>query len=228
MTYRQATLLLESLGTAQNRKVYARHGVGNEMYGVSFADLGRLHREIKKNHALAQELWRSGNHDARVLATMVADPHEASLQLLDEWRRDLDNYVITNAFSRFVAATRFAEKRMEQWTKSSREWTGRAGWLILARLATKDDAAEDEYFAAYIPIIEERIHKAKNRVRDAMNAALIAIGGRSAALEEKAVAAAVRIGKVEVDHGPTGCKTPDSVTYIRKTGARKRHRSVTC
>ncbi|HUG82902.1 MAG TPA: DNA alkylation repair protein, partial [Bryobacterales bacterium] len=211
MTYRHAMLLLKSLGTAQNRKILARHGVGKEMYGVSFANLNRLTKEITKDHALAQELWRSGNHDARVLATTVADPLEVSPQLLDAWKSDLDNHVITDAFSRLVAKTRFAQDRLEHWTKSSQEWTGRAGWLVFALLAMKDGALEDEYLEARIPMIEERIHKAKNRVRDAMNSALIAIGARSAALEEKAVAAALHIGKVEVDHGRTGCKTPDAV-----------------
>jgi hypothetical protein len=155
---------------------------------------------------------------------MVADPQEASPQLIDDWKNDLDNYVITNAFSSFVAATPVAQKRMEKWTKSPQEWAGRAGWLILARLAMNDGALEDEYLEGYIPMIEQRIHKAKNRARDAMNSALIAIGARSAALEAKAVSAALRIGKVEVDHGRTGCKTPDAVTYIRKTRARKRRR----
>ncbi len=217
-------LLLKSLGTAQNRKILARHGVGKEMYGVSLANLNRLTKEITKDHALAQELWRSGNHDARVLATTVADPLEVSPQLLDAWKSDLDNYVITDAFSRLVAKTRFAQDRLEHWTKSSQEWTGRAGWLVFALLAMKDGALEEEYLEARIPMIEERIHKAKNRVRDAMNSALIAIGARSDALAEKAVAAALRIGKVEVDHGRTGCKTPDAVAYIRKTRARKKRR----
>ena len=37
---------LESLGTAQNRKVYARHGVGEPLYGVSYANLGRVEKRI--------------------------------------------------------------------------------------------------------------------------------------------------------------------------------------
>lgn len=37
---------LEAQGTAQNRKIYARHGVGEAMFGVSYATGGsRLHRE---------------------------------------------------------------------------------------------------------------------------------------------------------------------------------------
>jgi len=64
------------MGTAQNRKVYARHGVGEDMYGVSYSNLGKLRKSIKRHHALAEQLWATGNHDARVLATMIADPAE--------------------------------------------------------------------------------------------------------------------------------------------------------
>ena len=54
-----------------------------------------------------------------------------------------------------------------------------------------------------------------------MNNALIAIGGRNAKLKKLALAAAKKIGKVEVDHGDTSCKTPDAAAYINKMWARK-------
>ena len=44
MTERQALAELRKVGTAQNRKVYARHGVQGPMFGVSFADLARQKR----------------------------------------------------------------------------------------------------------------------------------------------------------------------------------------
>ena len=70
--------------------------------------------------------------------------------------------------------------------------------------------------------IEREIHGRKNRVRDAMNSALIAIGIRNERLEETALAAAARIGRVEVDHGETNCTTPAATAYIRKAVARRR------
>jgi hypothetical protein len=82
----------------------------------------------------------------------------------------------------------------------------------------------DDEFEPWLETIEAGIHGAKNRVRHAMNSALISIGGRSAALEKKAVAAAKRIGRVEVDHGDTGCKTPDAIPYIQKMRARAKAR----
>ena len=65
---------LERMGTVQNRKIYRRHGAGEKLYGVSFANLGKLKKHIKTDHQLAQRLWASGNVDARTLATMVGDP----------------------------------------------------------------------------------------------------------------------------------------------------------
>lgn len=215
---------LESLGTAQNRKVYARHGVGTKLYGVSFANIDKLQKRIKVDHDLALSLWATGNHDARVLATRIADPAAATVSLLDEWKNDLDNYVVAGAFASFVEKTSLARKRMEQWTRSKQEWVGRSGWLLLAKLAMNDSGLPDDYFAPYLDKIENGIHAAKNRTRDAMNAALISIGLRSPGLRRKAVAAARRIGNVEVDHGQTNCKTPGAESYIHKAWQRKKQR----
>ena len=208
---------LKQLGTAWNRKVYGRHGVGENMYGVSFAKLNKLAKRIKTNHELAGKLWATGNHDARVLATRIADPHKMTSRELDAWARDLDNYCLTDCFSGLVSNARHARTKMEKWGKSKGEWTGRAGWLLLAHLAKKDGELTDRYLEQHLGTIEHEIHSRPNRVRDAMNSALIAIGIRNPKLEKKALAAAKRIGKVEVDHGATSCKTPDAAAYIRKT-----------
>jgi len=213
---------LESLGTEQNRKVYRRHGVTDSLYGVSSANIEKLRKRIKLDHALALGLWASGNHDARVLSTMIADPRQATDSLLESWSKELGNYVLTDAFVKYAGRTALARKKMEKWSKSNKEWIGSAGWQLLGFLAMEDKQLADDFFEGYLEIIERDIHTGKNRVRHAMNSALIAIGVRNSRLEKKATAAARRIGKVEVDHGETGCKTPDAVEYIYKTLNRKR------
>ncbi len=55
-----------------------------------------------------------------------------------------------------------------------------------------------------------------------MNDALISIGVFKPTLRKQAIEAAQRIGRVEVDHGETTCKTPDAVPYIEKASNRKR------
>jgi 3-methyladenine DNA glycosylase AlkD len=221
MTFEETMSALEAAGTEQNRKVYARHGVREPMFGVSYAALGKLHKRIKTDQALAEQLWATGNHDARILATRIASPKTIQASTLEAWARDLDNYVITDAFANLVAATPHANEKVEAWRASKGEWIGRAGWLALAIASRSDRTTPPEAYEARVAEIEARIHQAPNRTRDAMNAALIAIGARGEPLTAKAIAAARRIGKVEVDHGETGCKTPDAEAYIIKTLARK-------
>ncbi len=215
---------LEEMGTAQNRKVYTRHGVRDQMFGVSYANLNRLARTIKRDHSLACQLWETGNHDAQVLATKVADPALADGKLLDDWVADLDSYVISDAFAGLVGNSPFARAKAEEWSPADGEWRGRAGWLLVANLAMKDTDLPDDYFLGVLETIQQEIHQRRNRVRDAMNWALIAIGIRNDSLEAAALQTAALIGKVEVDHGQTNCKTPDAADYIRRTLDRKKEK----
>ena len=217
---------LKSLGTAQNRKVYGRHGVEGPMFGVSYKDLGRLTKKLKTDHRLARRLWASGNHDARVLATMVADPAHVDSSMADRWVKDLDNYVLTDALAGLVGKSPVARVKADKWIRSKQEWIGAAGWAIVARLAMSEPELKDAYFADLVRRIEKRIHAAPNRTRHSMNTALIALGVRNPSLRKPVLAAARRIGKVEVDHGQTGCKTPDAAAYIAKTLAHRRKKTA--
>lgn len=226
MTFTEVMQQLETLGTEQNRTIYGRHGVTAPMFGVSFGNLNTLKKRVKRDHALAQQLWATGNHDARVFATMIADPRQVDRALLDAWVRDLDNYTLTDAFAGLVKQTPFAHELMEAWRDADDEWTARAGWHLLAHLAMQEKALPDDFFLPFLDTIEREIHSRPNYVRDAMNNALIAVGIRSDALEAAALGSAARIGTVEVDHGETNCKTPDATAYIHKTRARQKQRAA--
>lgn len=212
---------LKALGTEQNRKLLKRRGVGDNMFGVSYADFKKLVKKIKTNHELAVQLWETGNHDARTLALMVADPQAATPELLDRWVRDMGDYVMSDALGAYVSTTPLAREMMERWITSDNEWIGATGWNVLAGLAKNDTTLPDEYFEQYLKIIERDLHSAKNRVRHSMNGALISIGIRNSHLENNAISTANLIGKVVVDHGQTDCKTPDAISYINKVKARR-------
>jgi 3-methyladenine DNA glycosylase AlkD len=219
MTFKDLMQELKSLGSEQTRKTYKRHGIQGDLYGVSYASLGALKKKIKIDHELAIQLWKSGNHDARALATMIADPAKG-VPLLDQWVGDLNSYPIVDAVATFASQTSVEPKKIEKWMKSKDEWTGNFGWSIFARLARAENRFSEESIEQYLDVIERDIHQAQNRVRHSMNSALISIGVRNAKLQKKALAVAAQIGKVEVDHGDTDCKTPDAAQYIRKIASR--------
>lgn len=210
---------LEAAGSAQTRKTYARHGAQEPMFGVSFAELKKLVKRIGVDHELALELWDTKNHDARTLATKIADPAQMTPTALDRWARDSTMRMCGGYIAMLAAESRHGATKAREWLASSDETLRAAGWSLVGFLANLDEATPDDWFAQRLAHIEKSIHSAPNAEREAMNTTLIAIGGRSAALRKAATAAARRIGTVEVDHGDTACKTPDAVAYIEKMWA---------
>ena len=83
MTKTEVMMELKSAGTAQNRKIFKRHGGQGEMYGVSSAVLGKLKKRIKVDHDLALKLWATGVVEARALATMIVDRQALTRKEID-------------------------------------------------------------------------------------------------------------------------------------------------
>lgn len=210
------------MGAAQNVKVYKRHGAGDNLFGVSFADLNKLTKKIKVDHELAVQLWESGNVDAQSLATMIMDPNKLTASTVNKWVKMSSYYLVVDLFAGVVARSPFGLKKMEQWMKSKREYERQAGYSVLASSLKDGDEISDADCKKYLKVIEKEIHTSPNRARHTMNNAVLAIGVFRPHLAEVATETANRIGKVEVDHGETSCKTPDAVEYIRKALKRRR------
>lgn len=221
MSLTETMRALEKAGTAQNRKTYTRHGAEEPMFGVSFATLKTLVKKIGVDHELAHELWKTKNHDARILALKIADPARMSPSDLDLWTRaNATSVRMCGGYAAMLAAEGpHGVGRARAWLASSDAGLRAAGWTLTAYLASLDETLPDEWFLERIATIENSIHQVSNAERESMNSAMITIGGRNAALRKAATSAAKRVGKVEVDHGDTACKTPEAGPYIEKMWA---------
>ena len=211
---------LETFGSEQTRKTWRRHGAAEPMFGVKFGDLAKLQKSIKVDHALAAELWRTGNHDARLLACMVADATVITEKVLKAWASEAKDSSTAEALAALASRTPMAAKIREVWLADPK--MRRAGWSMVGHCA-KDGTSLDEVTSlAYLKRIEADIHKAENWTRRTMMYVLIGIGGRSVALRKAAEAAIKRIGPVAFDPGNTACEFPDAIPYIAKIWARKK------
>ncbi|MXX31108.1 MAG: DNA alkylation repair protein [Chloroflexi bacterium] len=212
---------LEAAGTAQNRKVYARHGAAQPMFGVSYKELGRISKPLKTDHALAVDLWHSGNHDARVLALRIADPSAVTEELALDWLADVNNYILVEGLGKLVAQSPAARTVSDQLRDHPQEWPASLGWFIVACSAEQPELWTFDELEALVQQINTEIDARPNRVRHEMNGALIAIGLRGDGLRSAVLATASQVCPVEVNHGETGCKTPDVAPYIERTLARR-------
>lgn len=219
MSLDDAMHALEKAGSAQTRKTYLRHGAREPLFGVSFAVLKTLVKRIGVDHELALALWKTKNHDARVLAMKVADPKAIRPADLDRWAKENRMRMCGGYVAMLAAESPHAAAKGREWLSSDDVALRPLGWTLVGILANSDEKLAGAWFEKHLAWIEKSIHSAPNAEREAMNLAVIAIGGRSAALRKAATAAAKRIGVVEVDHGDTACKTPDAGIQIAKMWA---------
>jgi 3-methyladenine DNA glycosylase AlkD len=162
MSYEEVVAQLEEMGTEQNRKIYSRHGANGLMFGVSFGDLRKLEKKIKRDHELAVQLWDTGIMDAHTLATMIADPKQIDRATAEAWAGDVNYYHLVDVLcGNVLGHTPFLRELAEQWIESDDEWLGRFGWNLVGELADRDKTLEDDYFKALLDRIESEIHTAK-------------------------------------------------------------------
>lgn len=219
MTLAETMSALEKAGSAQTRKTYARHGAAEPMFGVSFATLKTLWKRIGVDQELALALWDTGNFDARNLALKIADPARMSRSDLDRWAKAPIARMCGGYVAHLAVEGPHARSRCDAWLAAQDETRRCAGWSLVGAMAMREENTPDAWFAQRLAEIEKSIQASPNAQREAMLHALIAIGCRSAALRKSATAAAKRIGKVEIDHGDTACKTPEAAPTLEKTWA---------
>lgn len=219
LTLEETMSALEAAGSEQTRKTYARHGVEIPMFGVSFATLKTLAKRIKVDHELALALWKSGNFDARNLAVKVVDPARMTMADLNRWSQDPTARMCSSYVAHVAAESPHAHACVAPWLAAKPEDQRTMGWRLVGALAMLDETLDDAWFMQHLAAIERGIDAAPNGERGAMNTTLIAIGCRNPTLRKAATAAATRIGKVDIDHGDTACKTPDAVASISKAWA---------
>ena len=85
------------------------------MFGVKFGDLAKLQKRIKVDQILASEMWHTGNHDARLLACMVADVTAITEKQLTAWASEVKDTSTAEALAALASRTPMAVKIREVW-----------------------------------------------------------------------------------------------------------------
>ncbi|MBI2750351.1 MAG: DNA alkylation repair protein [Burkholderiales bacterium] len=173
----------------------ARFGiVGGGRLGLSVPVMRTIARTLGRDHTLAKALWDTGIPDARIVASMVADPLRLTARQMDQWAKGFNSWDVCdqtcqNAFVRSSLAWR----KVALWSKRQDEFVRRAAFALLACLATHDKQAPDSAFVDALALVEAAAGDERNFVKKAVNWALRGIGKRNAALREAAIACALRI-----------------------------------
>lgn len=210
---------LEKKGSEQTRKIYRRHGITGDLFGVKVGDLKPIAKMIKGKHELACELYDTKNYDAMYLAGMVADGSKMTKRQLQSWASKATCCAVAEYVVPVVACeSKHARDLALKWIDSKKETTACAGWCTYSGIVSTQ--ADDELDMAEVNDLIDRVVReiddARNYVRYTMNGFVIAVGGYFKPLLKQAKQAAKSIGVVSVDMGQTSCKVPLATDYIKK------------
>ena len=170
----------------------ARFGINaDRALGVSMTAMRPIEKRLRRNHALAGDLWATGIHEARILAALIDDPKAVTPAQMDAWVAEFDSWDLCDqACMKLFARTPYVADKVRQWAEEDREFVRRAAFALVAGYAVAAKKATDEELLAFLPIIERHAGDSRNFVRKAVNWALRQIGKRSPGLHAPALALA--------------------------------------
>ena len=190
---------LRSLANPRNVEGMARFGISpRNTLGISVNDLRRIAKEIGRDHSLAQQLWKSGVHEARILAVLIDDCRRVTEQQMERWLKDIDSWDVCDGCSyHLFDKTPFAYRKSMEWSRRKEEFVKRAAFAMMAALAVHDKEARDAKFLKFLPPIRRESTDERNFVKKAVNWALRQIGKRNVALNKAAIKTAQEIREID-------------------------------
>jgi 3-methyladenine DNA glycosylase AlkD len=190
---------LRALANPANVAGMTRFGINPKgTLGISIPVLRRLARQAGRDHALALALWKTGIHEARILAALVDEPALVTPQQMDRWAADFDSWdVCDGCCSNLFDRTPHAYGKCFEWSSRPEEYVKRAAFALMAALAVHDKQAPDSRFLQFLPVIAREANDDRNFVRKAVNWALRQIGKRNPALRQAAMRCAENLRQMD-------------------------------
>ena len=92
--------ILSALKKSASQKIklsQAHFGISNvNSYGLTIPQMRAFAKQIGTNHELALQLWKTQVHEARHIASMIADPKLTTEKMMEQWLKDFNSWDIVD------------------------------------------------------------------------------------------------------------------------------------
>jgi 3-methyladenine DNA glycosylase AlkD len=181
--------LIRKKASVRNVRGMARFGMSAKgRLGVSVPELRRISRLAGKDHRLALALWKTEIAEARIVASMVAEPEKVTARQMEAWVVGIDSWDICDQVcGNLWDKTPLAWSKARSWARREEEFVRRAAFALIACLAWHDKEAADARFIAVLPLIHRGAADERNFVKKSVSWALRGIGKRNPGLRREAI-----------------------------------------
>lgn len=211
---------LSELAALEDPKMRAANEKRGDDHGINLSRMRALAKQVKTDHALAQELWETGETAPRLLALLICKPREFTADELDAMLRETRPPKVNDWFVSYIAKkTPLAEEMRLRWFGDTDPTVAAAAWSLTSdRVAKAPDGLDLEHL---LDLIERDMKDAPKRPQWAMNETLAQIGIHHPPLRARALEIGERL-QVLADY-PTapGCTSPFAPIWINEIVRRR-------
>ena len=211
---------LAQMGNVSRQRVLRKLVPDVECFGVLLGPLRKWAKKDGPQHAVAMELWETGNADAQVFAGMLLDPtaltEEEAVGLV---ARAVHPAAITEVTAQ-LGQTDLAEGLRARWLAAPGEYERRSAWMLTAWRVNKKKAPLEEA-TALVDQIEVELGVAPASVQEPMNMALCFIGIEYDELTERCLEIGHKLGVYRNYKVSKGCISPFAPSWIEFGRGRK-------
>jgi 3-methyladenine DNA glycosylase AlkD len=192
MTVEEVLDRLAGLADRSRLAGMARSGIATQhALGVTVAQLRVVAGEVGRDHDLAESLWQTAVHEARILASLVDLPALVDDEQFERWAAGFDSWDLCDQVCQnLLRHSPPAWAKAVEWTDPEEPLVKRAGFTLMAGLAVADERADHARFAALLTPLAHGADDDRPLVRKGASWALRAIGKRSPELHGLATATA--------------------------------------
>ena len=221
MTKAEVMTLLEEnrneRGEVNWEKLGDRRG-GLKSFGIGLTQLRKLSKQVGRDPRLAGQLWKTKNHDAKVVGLLIDDPKQLTREQVEAQVEEVGAGMLAHVFSSCDATlpkASFAFDLATEWMDSQDPLRRQCGYGVIYELSKKPKhpGMTDEFCLTCLERIDREILDEVASVRGSMSAALMGIGKRNRKLNRAAIKIAKRIGPVSWDDD-TNCEPFDVLKHL--------------
>ena len=206
---------LKALSDKSTLTYNTKHGVGENQFGVKLGDIRKIAKDIKSDHQLAMELWKTENFDARMLATLILKPKELTATELDALVRSVKYARVSDWLNSYVVKIHPDNETLrQQWMTDNDPMALRSGWYLTTLRVENNPEMVD--VPSLLNRIENEMGVASPDAQWTMNFCLAAIGINHPNYRKRAIEIGEKLGVYRDYPVSKGCVSPFAPVWINE------------
>lgn len=180
---------LNSLSTEKYKANVVKMGIPEKFsIGVPTPEIRKLAKEIGESNELAFELWKTGYHEARLLAVLLFDKKQLSHENIEQLMSDVCSWDLCDHLCKnLIIKLKDYDTYITEWSRTTETYKVRAAFTLIASAAIHDDKITDDKLDEYLGLIRECSVNQHEHIKKAVSWALREIGKINYVYSEKAV-----------------------------------------